>query len=105
MAQSAAKRTKRPARAKQPVRNLDEEVQRLQQEVSSLRERVSSLLEQLKWREDARDGYKASADRLSEENKRLLTQLNASHDARFEVSRLEGVLQGLERAGKIERAL
>lgn len=84
------------------VTQLEGRVREYLKQIEDLNATISYLRDQLTWREEARDGHKAAADTLAGENKRLRERLDQTADARLEVARLEGVLYGLERAGKIE---
>lgn len=90
-------RTRKPLIAPMTERELG-----WQKEVLDLVATIDTLREQLKWREDARDGYYEGNKVLKVENERLRKELDATERARMDVARLEGVLQGLERAGKID---
>lgn len=48
------------------------------------------------------EGYKLAATAIKEENKRLVDQVERMKPHEREVYRLQGVLDGLERAGKID---
>lgn len=97
--------TKKPAarRKRQPTLDDLQEANRiLTAENNQLRGRVEDLRERLNYADDAKASAREASAQLVKEAERLRTELVASKDARFEVARLEGVLQGLERAGKID---
>jgi flagellar biosynthesis/type III secretory pathway protein FliH len=81
---------------------LLKQIESLQEERRELIATNNTHVERLKWREEALASAKQASATLERENERLRKELEKAEHSRYENARLEGVLQGLERAGKIE---
>lgn len=95
-ATSPTKKTasKKPSQTEQE-RSLEAEVRRLEGKIFDLCERV-------KYCDEAIASSRAATAQIAKELETVRKERDANAKASLEVARLNGVLQGLERAGKIE---
>lgn len=87
-----------------PRRNLDKEIEEQQDVITELRREVDYLKELGISQKEAKEASQREAGTYRAENERLRKELNIAEQHRLEAARLEGVIQGLERAGKIDPA-
>lgn len=84
------------------VHVLTDREKALQAEVETLQAELQRMLERIEWGNEARASAREANTHLAKELERMRTERDAAIQARYDVARLEGVLQGLERAGKLE---
>lgn len=93
-----------PKTAVKPSKKPTERELELEKQVQDLQYKLDDLQERLRYADEAKASAREASQHLAKELEQVRKERDVYAHAPHEVSRLEGVLQGLERAGKIEPA-
>jgi predicted RNase H-like nuclease (RuvC/YqgF family) len=80
-------------------------IAKLEARIDYLERENRDLAQKLEYKQETLDAYRNSDKTLRSELDRTLARLKDAEQAQFDVYRLEGVLEGLERAGKVDKQI